>query len=116
MARYIDADKAKLNLLSLSQSIQHSANISANDIAKSLPILLDNEPTADVQEVKHAHWVKSETDRQYCSICHEVRPYYFKETLVNRYAEQKKLSLINWECPYCPNCGAKMDGKGEGNV
>lgn len=73
--------------------------------------IIEFDEIEDVQEVKHGKWVKGESDRHYCSICHEVRPYYFKETLVNRYAEQKKLSLINWECPYCPNCGAKMDKK-----
>lgn len=109
MSRYVNADKAKLNLLSFSQSIQHSVNISAKDIAMALPILLDNEPTADVQEVKHAHWVKGETDRKYCSNCHEVNPYYFKET-----PENKGIYLINWDSLYCPNCGAKMDGKDEG--
>ncbi len=75
--------------------------------------IIEFDEIEDVQEVKHGKWVKGKTDREYCSICHEVRPYYFKETLVNRYAEQKKLSLINWECPYCPNCGTKMDEKEE---
>lgn len=94
MARYIDADKAKLNLLSLSQSITHSANISANDIAMALPLLLDNEPTADVQEIQHAFWkydgisTNSLWHVYHCSHCSGLR---------------------NTRTAYCPSCGAKMD-------
>lgn len=60
-------------------------------------------PTSDVAEVKHGHWITQEEaealDRYdlafCCSACCEC----------------------NWDCTesesfnYCPNCGAKMDGK-----
>lgn len=111
MARYIDADK-KIHIQIFDE--EHEEYIMyEHTIADCLDSYTDEgcPEAADVQEVRHAHWVKSETDRQYCSICHEVRPYYFKETLVN--GEQKEISLINWECPYCPHCGAKMGKKEE---
>ena len=59
-------------------------------------------PTADVVEVRHGEWVDCK-----CSACGEVSP---------------TIRFNEWEMdyqivksPYCPNCGAKMDGKGEGD-
>ena len=49
-------------------------------------------PSADVVEVKHGHWIWTGSC-QICSICDEEQ--YGVDT--GRY--------------YCPNCGAKMDGK-----
>ena len=60
-------------------------------------------PTADVEEVRHGEWVLLEycaNEGVYCSICH--KKVYRKD-----YANQKTQSN------YCPNCGAKMDGKGD---
>lgn len=63
-------------------------------------------PTADVVEVKHGEWSKDQEDvywgnhliKRYCSIC-GGRPYYdrIRDTFILT--------------PYCPYCGAKMDGK-----
>lgn len=55
-------------------------------------------PAADVEPVKHGHWVKEKPDvliHWHCSVCKNC--YYLEEPNAN----------------YCPNCGAKMDG-GEG--
>ena len=68
-------------------------------------------PAADVVEVKHGQWDEipnrymsiSGKDGSYsghatsCSVCHEVNPNAFKTN-------------------YCPNCGAKMDGKEHNNA
>jgi rubrerythrin len=54
-------------------------------------------PTADVVEVRHGKWYKGDmpTYGGYkCSVC--------------------ELNTVEYNKPYCPNCGAKMDGKGEG--
>ena len=60
-------------------------------------------PTADVVEVRHGEWVLNEPV-YICSVCGEVPDYF--------------LNGWDWEIyeypNYCPNCGAKMDGKGEG--
>ena len=72
----------------------------------NVPKLLDwlnSQPTADVVEVKHGHWITQEEaealDRYdlafCCSACCE----------------------LNWDCTesesfnFCPNCGAKMNGE-----
>lgn len=53
---------------------------------------LKDTPTADVLEVRHGEWVYGEFDIPHCSECGvEVMP--------------------NNVSNYCPNCGAKMDGK-----
>ena len=70
---------------------------------------IDKLPTVDAVEVVHGRW--DEIPNKYmsvstkngsysghatsCSVCHEVNPNLFKTN-------------------YCPNCGAKMDGDGNG--
>lgn len=59
------------------------------------------ENTTDVAEVKHGYWVDKPTGRychigSYCSVCEEKSGIGGIES--NRHK------------PYCPNCGAKMDG------
>lgn len=61
--------------------------------------LLGNAPTADVEEVKHGHWVKvgktkGGSNILQCSVCGNVRKGVGKST-------------------YCRDCGAKMDGRGD---
>ncbi len=59
---------------------------------------------ADVVEVRHGHWFlldECANEGVYCSVCH-------KKVYRTQYANQKIKSA------YCPNCGAKMDGKGDG--
>lgn len=68
---------------------------------------LGDEPTADVAEVKHGEWNIGEFNkiRQVvvveCSECYCVL----------------ELPMSSWGLVYhyCPNCGAKMDGKGDSN-
>ena len=54
-------------------------------------------PAADVEAVRHGHWyfacVHQEKKFYKCSNCHHAFPF----------------NNVN----YCPNCGAKMDEKGE---
>lgn len=65
-------------------------------------------PTADVVEVRHGKWVETQeplgwcnVDCIECSVCHES------------YIIDEDSSIDDYECMwhYCPNCGAKMDGK-----
>ncbi len=59
-------------------------------------------PTADVAEVKHGYWIDKPSGRylhvaSWCSVC----------------GNKSGIDGIknNRHKPYCPNCGAKMDGK-----
>ena len=70
---------------------------------------LRNEPTVDAVEVVHGRW--EEHPDEYgicateftCSACKES--YCTSELLDEQFIEMMK---------YCPNCGAKMDGDGNG--
>lgn len=57
---------------------------------------IDKLPTVDAEPVKHGLWVKLGKHDWACSVCRRVVPY--------SYTGHK----------YCPNCGAKMDGDGNG--
>lgn len=60
-------------------------------------------PTADVQEVRHGEWhtIRETTDSKTteCTAC--MKSFFFMKK------GQLNIDLM----PYCPNCGAKMDGK-----
>ena len=107
MARYIDAEKLLIKLQQRYESalcwyenvsepnLKTRAKQAVASFLESI-FTIQNQPTADVQEVKHAHWI----DRNIgwggviCSYCKW---------------EDKVLIGDNYH--YCPNCGAKMDGK-----
>lgn len=65
-------------------------------------------PAADVVEVRHGKWLETQeplgwrdVDCIECSVCHES------------WIMDEDSSIDDYECMwhYCPNCGAKMDGK-----
>ena len=58
-------------------------------------------PTADVVEVRHGRW---ETETDYDEFWGELD--YYKCSLCGN------LELRDKQTPYCPNCGARMDGDG----
>ena len=69
--------------------------------------------TADVAEVRHGEWLSAyeyalkirATDKDMLDFAKADKVWKFCP-----YCEQQVKYLFN----YCPNCGAKMDGKGEG--
>ena len=65
-------------------------------------------PTVDAVEVVHGHWVsltECSNAGVYCSVCQKK---VYKEDYA--WANRKNKLRSN----YCPNCGAKMDGDGNG--
>lgn len=87
MSRYIDAEK-------IIETI--SSRLDMQDLY--LPVhfldLIDDIPTADVEEVRHGKWVNDQGNEYRCSGC--------------GYSYINATSDGNYN--YCPNCGAKMDG------
>ena len=59
-------------------------------------------PTVDAVEVVHGEWEKQQGIYS-CSICGKACPYDVQADIIQY-----------WTCNYCPNCGAKMDGDGNG--
>ena len=64
-------------------------------------MLLEDAPTADVVEVRHGKWVRRD------AILFDNEVVWYKCSECN----------TTWGVRnnYCPNCGAKMDGKGADN-
>lgn len=58
--------------------------------------LMVDAPTADVVEVRHGEW-----------------SYYYDDGVKRCKCSECITSYGCMDTPYCPNCGAKMDGKGE---
>ena len=88
--------------------------------ADSLDII-QNAPTVDAVEVVHGKWLfDSGSERHFCSACNEyalsattqeqVADYDWEENLVFHLEPVTK----EFWTDYCPNCGAKMDGDGNG--
>lgn len=78
MSRYIDADKTLRRFKELNCR-------NANWIAQ----LIEWQPTADVQEVKHGRWIRKKPHLAavWCSECDHT---------------------FEGDSRYCPNCGARM--------
>ena len=85
MSRYIDADK--LYIAAMDTEFYDAAD---EDVVLEL---INQQPTADVQEVKHGKWEFNSDSPEcaFCSICGDG---------------------VTDDSEYCPWCGAKMD-KGE---
>lgn len=89
MSRYIDADVIRDEWLHGGEN-EHIYD--TNDFLNSI----DDQPTADVEPVRHAHWiVYADIPVVWCSGC---------ESLI--FADKERL---NDKVHYCPHCGAKMD-------
>lgn len=67
-------------------------------------VAIDAVPSADVVEVGHGHWQTDRYGNLLCSECKGFALYLETGCYVNRHMEQHKSD-------YCPNCGARMDGK-----
>lgn len=65
--------------------------------------VIDSIPSADVEPVRHAHWIDEGAYADYTNVhawrCSECEDH-----------------VLNYKCDlsrYCPNCGAKMDEENE---
>ena len=91
MSRYIDADKIDFNECFVGQSDF------ARDTREAAQNLIDKQPTADVEPVRHGHWIEKVEE----IMTDLFLVYACSECGVESHRQEK----------YCPHCGAKMDGK-----
>ena len=79
-------------------------NDTAQDVLEMIAAWVRYAPTVDAVEVVHGRWVRcKDWDYDYeCSVC-------------EGYAVENKDGNYDILTHYCPNCGAKMDGDGNGN-
>lgn len=100
MARYIDAEKLKDSIDSQTDSI-FNWDKTTEELYHDLCELVDDEPTADVQPVKHGRWITwDDSGFTKCSCCNSE--YYISDLQTVGDSE----GFVN----FCPNCGARMDG------
>lgn len=62
-------------------------------------------PATDVEPVKHGHWY-NRGGRFRCTVC-DTKAYLKDVGGTGGWSHE----YIQQKSPYCPNCGAKMDGK-----
>ena len=103
MARYIDVDKFLKSMITKFKCVPLlgvSKYINGEECfeGEHLNSLINETPTADVQEVRHGRWISNDLGgykwAYYCSECGWVDGYPFND-----------------RHKYCPHCGAKMDGE-----
>lgn len=96
MARYIDADKADVERI----SCFYGAECRIEDVKE----WLDEQPTADVAEVKRGYW--KDTEYGVCSVCNRSISEIYDADSCMAYGILDELIA-------CPFCGARMDGAAE---
>ena len=98
MAEYIERE-ALLKEIGRRKSIARTSFPKQNFCVNDVLHCVYDAPAADVVEARHGEWEVRGQD-VCCSVCGGESAY-------NPFGASK-FSI------YCPNCGAKMDGKGEG--
>lgn len=96
MPRYIDADKINAELMDEYHGMISDESMKIYKIMQ----MLDNAPTADVEEVRHGKWI-------YCGH-HEMMGYVFKCSVCERWMFAHSPNHVVGAYPYC-HCGAKME-------
>lgn len=105
MSRYIDADALLKDLKEELEIDSPMLNEVENKwINKGIRIAIKDVkrfPTADVVEVRHGHWIE-----------HIEKPDWLEDD-VEVFYNCSECGTSHWSItpPFCPNCGAKMDGE-----
>lgn len=100
MARYIDADNLIDELSAACMPIYEKGITGILGDNSSIADIINEQPTADVQEVKRGYWIPERDPDEnnriqcfHCSVCDDDFHY------IGAFVATK----------YCPNCGARMD-------
>lgn len=108
MARYIDADTLLQNLKKqYGEDLGWQCTVNMSDVG----MMVEDTPTADVEEVKHGHWVSHSPDIATMRVFHKLG-----------IGKGMSENSIFWTCSCCDSwgtpsqkrcseCGAKMDGE-----
>ena len=102
MSRYIEADNLNLyDELFMKGKNDSGVWVRYRDVEN----LIKNAHTADVQEVKHASWIKDERRRR-----DDGAIYDYCCSLCRGAASKGEYGNYDIFTDFCPHCGAKMDG------
>ena len=108
MARYIDADRLKRTFASGIRVYDGMCKI--DDVMHNI----ENEPTADVEEVRHGEWIAYDIEPYGDGIGGKATKWYKcsecgTDALGRCYEDEYYSYPLRTD--YCPKCGAKMDGE-----
>ena len=97
MPKYIDADK----VLDTMRSVMDMQELYLP--THFIDLVIDGMQSEDVEPVRHGRWVcvEAEPEKVWCDYC---KTDYRSSDLLNIGADDEKVN-------FCPNCGAKMDGR-----
>ena len=97
MAEYRDLSE----ILTLAKDLVHRTPSTFYNGIQSLLQEIINLPAADVAPVRHGRWVET-TQPMGCAECSECGEDFI--------LDDWSMEDMKNQMPYCPNCGAKMDG------
>ena len=100
MSKYIDADALKDKMFNYYDCVNlntrkdnyNGETLMNYEVADMIEDCIDNAPTVDVQEIKHAKWETVGNYKVECTNCHHIRDIK---------------TQCGWN--FCPTCGAKID-------
>lgn len=78
------------------------------ELLQAVVKMVDAQAAVDAEPVRHGEWLFSDYDYFTCSVCGDQ---YF--TGADSTKDAKAMLENNAYYPYCPYCGAKMDGGNE---
>lgn len=87
MSKYIDADKLKRHYAWWEDG---TYEMTLDEAREAFDEIIDQQPAADVAEVKRGRWKGAGMGDYNCSLCGHLQ---------------------SGKTPYCPNCGSRMDIK-----
>ena len=97
MPRYIDAEPLKSDIKPVQRIINKNTSVGIGPPnIEDIKRIIDNQPTADVQEIRHGKWIKERFDSESGEFYHTCANCNME--LVETYSDN-----------YCANCGAIMD-------
>ena len=114
---YIDADEAKRCFLDCAASEQRNDHIENARAMKFAADCLDGIRTADVEPIRHAHWIDKEENiyglspniLRVCSNCDTEYESTFMAACCAFIPSDAFGAGDDTKFPKCPCCGAKMD-------
>ena len=107
MARYIDADNLINELSAACMPIYEKGITGILGDNSSIADIINEQPTADVQEARHGKWEITELMYENgCTRCSECKTEYYASDLEEICGDTFPT--------YCPLCAARMDGVANG--
>ncbi|MBS7189436.1 MAG: hypothetical protein KH055_07730 [Ruminococcus bicirculans] len=103
MARYINADNLINELSAACMPIYEKGITGILGDNSSIADIINEQPTADVQEARHGKWENTELMYENgCTRCSECKTEYYASDLEEICGDTFPT--------YCPLCGARMEG------